>query len=85
VVFVIQFLTVNRALFLCWSRILVYFKCLEIYYVYTTKPNRLILLGIPSLFIVRTIRNTQILVHCVGRMYSFGVLKRVVHIVTTGL
>jgi hypothetical protein len=36
-----------------------------------------------SPFIVRTIRNTQI--HCVGRMQSFSVLKRVVHIVTTGL
>jgi hypothetical protein len=33
--------------------------------------------------IARTIRNTQI--HCVGRMQSFGMLKWVVHIVTTGL
>jgi hypothetical protein len=40
-------------------------------------------LGKQSLFIVRTIRNTQI--HCVGRMQSFGMLKQVVHIVTTGL
>jgi hypothetical protein len=35
------------------------------------------------LFIVRTIRNTQI--HSVGRMQSFGMLKQVVHIVTAGL
>jgi hypothetical protein len=32
---------------------------------------------------VRTIRNTQI--HSVGRMQSSSVLKRVLHIVTTGL
>jgi hypothetical protein len=35
------------------------------------------------LFIVKTIWNTQI--HPVGRMWSFGVLKQMVHIVTTGL
>jgi hypothetical protein len=35
------------------------------------------------MFIVRTIRNTQI--HCVGRMQSFSVLKRVVYIVLTRL
>jgi hypothetical protein len=40
-------------------------------------------LGKQSLFIVGTIRTTQI--HCVGRMQSFGVLKQVVHIVTDGL
>jgi hypothetical protein len=32
---------------------------------------------------VGTIWNTQI--NCVGRMLSFGMLKRVVHIVTAGL
>jgi hypothetical protein len=36
--------------------------------------------GEKSLFIVRTIRNIQI--HCVGRMQSFSMLKRVVDIVT---
>jgi hypothetical protein len=40
-------------------------------------------LGKQSLFIVRTIRNTQI--HCVSRMQGFGVLKQVVHIVATEL
>jgi hypothetical protein len=35
------------------------------------------------MFIVRTIRNTQI--HCAGRMLSFGVLQLVVHILTTSL
>jgi hypothetical protein len=40
-------------------------------------------LGKQSLFIVRTIRNTQI--HCVGRMQSFSVLKQVVYKVTTRL
>jgi hypothetical protein len=38
----------------------------ETFYVSATKPNRLMLFGKQSLFIVRTIRNTQI--HCVGRM-----------------
>jgi hypothetical protein len=40
-------------------------------------------LGKESLFIVRTIWNTQI--DSLGRMQSFGVLEQVVHIVTTGL
>jgi hypothetical protein len=35
------------------------------------------------MFIVRTIRNTQI--HSVGGMQSFSMLKEVVHRVTTGL
>jgi hypothetical protein len=39
--------------------------------------------GKKSLFVVRTIRGTQI--HSVGRMQSFSVLKRVVHILTTRL
>jgi hypothetical protein len=33
-----------------------------------------------SLFIVRTIQNTQI--HCMSRMQTFGMLKQVVHVVT---
>jgi hypothetical protein len=37
-------------------------------------------LGKQSLFIVRTIRNTQI--HCAGRMQSSSVLKQVVHTFT---
>jgi hypothetical protein len=41
------------------------------------------LFGEPSLFIVRTIRNTQI--HCVGRTQSFGVLKQMAHILTNRL
>jgi hypothetical protein len=32
---------------------------------------------------VRTVRNAQL--HSLGRMQSFGVLKQVVHIVTTGI
>jgi hypothetical protein len=39
--------------------------------------------GKQSLFIMRTIRNTQIV--CVGRMESLSTLKQVVHIVTNGL
>jgi hypothetical protein len=35
------------------------------------------------LFIVKTKRNTQI--HCVDRMQSFGMLKQVVYVVTSGL
>jgi hypothetical protein len=38
-------------------------------------------LGKQSLFIVRTIRNTQI--HCVGRMQSVLMLKHVVNIMST--
>jgi hypothetical protein len=38
----------------------------EKHYVSATKPNRLKLLGKQSLFIVRTIRNIQVL--CVGRI-----------------
>jgi hypothetical protein len=40
-------------------------------------------LGKQPLFTVRTIRNTQ--THSVGRMQSFGMLKRAVHIVTVEL
>jgi hypothetical protein len=36
-----------------------------------------------SLFIVRTIRNTQM--HCVGRVQSFSVLNQLVRILTTRL
>jgi hypothetical protein len=39
--------------------------------------------GKQSLFIMRIIWNTQIL--SIGRMQSFSVLKRVMHMVTTGL
>jgi hypothetical protein len=38
----------------------------ETHYMSATKPSRLMLLNEKSLFIVRTIRNTQI--HCAGRM-----------------
>jgi hypothetical protein len=38
------------------------------YYVSDKRPNLLILFGKQSLFIVRTIRNTQI--HCVDRIWS---------------
>jgi 1,2-phenylacetyl-CoA epoxidase PaaB subunit len=37
----------------------------ETHHVSATEPNRLILCGEQSLFVVRTVRNTQI--HCVGR------------------
>jgi hypothetical protein len=55
----------------------------ETHYVSATEPNRLMLFGEQSLFIVRTVRKTQI--HCMGRMLSFAMLRRVVRIVTTGL
>jgi hypothetical protein len=50
---------------------------------YLTKPNRLMRLRKESLFIVRTIRNTQI--HSVGTMQSCILLQQVVHIMTTGV
>jgi hypothetical protein len=53
----------------------------KIHYVSATKPNRLMLFEKQSLFIVRTVRNTQM--HCVGRMQSFNVLNLVVYIITT--
>jgi hypothetical protein len=53
------------------------------HYIITTELNRLSCLGEELLFIVRTIWNTQI--HCVGRMQSLVMLKRVVHIIFNGL
>jgi hypothetical protein len=55
----------------------------ETRYVSATKTDRLMLFWETSLFIERTIRNTQI--HCVGKMQTLSMLKQVVHIVTTGL
>jgi hypothetical protein len=52
----------------------------ETHYVSAAKPNRLMLFGETVLFVVRTIRNTQI--HCVGRMRSISVIKQVVLILT---
>jgi hypothetical protein len=55
----------------------------ETHYVSITKLNQLMLFREQTLSTVRTIRNTQI--HCVDRMRSFGMLKHMVRIVTTGL
>jgi hypothetical protein len=57
----------------------------ETHYVTATKPNRLVLIGKQSLFVVRMIRNTQI--QCVGRMQASlpAKLKQVVHIVTAAV
>jgi hypothetical protein len=49
----------------------------ETHYVSATKPNWLILLGKQSLFIVRTITDTQI--HCVGRIQSSVLYTNPVH------
>jgi hypothetical protein len=47
------------------------------------RPTVQCCLGKKSLFAVRTTWNTQI--HCVGRMQSISMLKRVVYRVTTGI
>jgi hypothetical protein len=52
----------------------------ETYYGTLQRPTGQCSLGKESLFIVRTIRNTQ--TQSVGRLQSSGILKRVLHIVT---
>jgi hypothetical protein len=55
----------------------------EAHYVTATKPNRLMLFG--ETVSVYCANHTEHQIHSVGRMQSFSMLKRVVHIVTTGL
>jgi hypothetical protein len=55
----------------------------ETHYVSATETNRLMVFRKQSLFIVRTIRNTQI--NCVNRKQTSSVPKQVVQIITTVL